>query len=98
MFNKLRRVASEAPTLLPASMSFKSVVISMVPRAILVGTPRAWKKEVFPGSIPLPCVNCLSDVYAQSMLLRVSGGNVDIAGSDGTGTSGGSDTVGEDLV
>ncbi|XP_077659998.1 uncharacterized protein AFUA_1G05090 [Aspergillus fumigatus Af293] len=25
----------------------------MVPRAILVGTPRAWKNEVLPGSIPV---------------------------------------------
>ena len=32
------------------------------------------------------------------MFLRVSGGNVDIAGGDGTGTSGGSDTVGENLL
>jgi hypothetical protein len=31
-------------------------------------------------------------------LLRVSGGNVDIARGNGTGTSGSSDTVGEDLV
>lgn len=29
------------------------VVISIVPRAILVGTPKAWKKEVFPGSMPV---------------------------------------------
>lgn len=53
MFNIFSRVASEAPTLVPASTSFKSVVISMVPRAILVGTPRAWKKEVLPGSMPV---------------------------------------------
>lgn len=53
MFNKLSSEASEGPTLLPASMSLRSVVISMVPRAILVGTPRAWKKEVLPGSIPV---------------------------------------------
>jgi hypothetical protein len=32
------------------------------------------------------------------VFLRVSSGNVDIAGGDGTGTSGSSDTVGEDLV
>ena len=25
----------------------------MVPLAILVGTPKAWKKEVLPGSIPV---------------------------------------------
>ncbi len=53
MFNMLRSVASDAPTLLPASTSLRSVVISIVPRAILVGTPRAWKKEVLPGSIPV---------------------------------------------
>ena len=35
---------------------------------------------------------------AQDVFLRVSGGNVDITGGDGTGTSGSSDTVGEDLV
>lgn len=28
-------------------------MISMVPLAILVGTPNAWKKEVFPGSMPV---------------------------------------------
>lgn len=32
------------------------------------------------------------------MFLRVSGGNVDITRGNGTGTSGGSDTVGENLV
>lgn len=32
------------------------------------------------------------------MFLRISGGNVDIARGDGTGTSGGSDTVGENLL
>jgi hypothetical protein len=32
------------------------------------------------------------------MCLRVSGGNVHIAGSDGTSTGGSGDTVGEDLV
>lgn len=37
-------------------------------------------------------------MFAQDVFLRVSGGNVDIAGGDGTGTSGSSDTVGEDLV
>ncbi|ANB15442.1 hypothetical protein AWJ20_3070 [Sugiyamaella lignohabitans] len=49
----LRRVASEGPTLVPASTTKTSETISMVPRAILVGTPRAWKKEVLPGSIPV---------------------------------------------
>jgi hypothetical protein len=37
-------------------------------------------------------------MYAQDMFLRVSGGNVDIAGGDGTGTSGSSDTVGKNLL
>jgi hypothetical protein len=37
-------------------------------------------------------------VYATEVFLRVSGGDVDIARSDGTGTGGGGDTVGEDLV
>jgi hypothetical protein len=32
------------------------------------------------------------------LFLRVSGGDHDIEGSHGTGTSGSSDTVGEDLV
>ncbi|CCF41388.1 60S acidic ribosomal protein P0 [Colletotrichum higginsianum] len=53
MLSMLRRVASEGPTLLLASTSFRSDTISMVPRAILVGTPRAWKKEVLPGSMPV---------------------------------------------
>ncbi|ODQ52348.1 60S acidic ribosomal protein P0 [Saitoella complicata NRRL Y-17804] len=50
MFNK---VASEAPTLVPVATTWTSETISMVPRAILVGIPKAWKKEVFPGSIPV---------------------------------------------
>jgi hypothetical protein len=37
-------------------------------------------------------------VNAPEVFLRVSGGDVDIARSDGTGTGGGGDTVGEDLV
>lgn len=53
MFSMLSNVASEAPTFEPVSTSFRSDVISMVPRAIFVGTPRAWKKEVLPGSIPV---------------------------------------------
>lgn len=53
MLSMLSKVASEAPTLVPASTSFRSVVISMVPRAILVGTPSAWKKDVLPGSMPV---------------------------------------------
>ena len=35
---------------------------------------------------------------SHSVSLRVSGGDVDITGGDGTSTSGGSDTVGEDLL
>jgi hypothetical protein len=63
----------------------------------LVGTPRAWKKEVFPGSIPLHAVSHLY-LRCARLFLRVSGGDHDIEGSHGTGTSGSSDTVGEDLV
>ena len=35
---------------------------------------------------------------AKAVFLRVSGGDEDIVGSQGASTSGGSDTVGEDLV
>ena len=45
MLSMFRRVASDAPTLLPATTIFKSLVISIVPRAIFVGTPRAWKND-----------------------------------------------------
>jgi hypothetical protein len=96
MLSKLSSVASEAPTLVPASTSLRSAVISMVPRAILVGTPRAWKKDVFPGSIPLRAVSEVQCCGA--VLLRVTSRHVNIVGRDGTGTSGRGDTVGKDLV
>ncbi|EEQ40146.1 hypothetical protein CLUG_04274 [Clavispora lusitaniae ATCC 42720] len=53
MFNKFNKEASDGPTLVPASTTLTSETISMVPSAILVGTPKAWKKEVLPGSIPV---------------------------------------------
>ncbi len=53
MFSMLSSVASDGPTLPPPSTSPQIVVISMVPRAILVGTPRAWKNDVLPGSMPV---------------------------------------------
>jgi len=40
----------------------------------------------------------LSAVFVQDISLRVSGGDVNIAWGEGTGTSGSSDTVGENLV
>ena len=45
----LSKVASEAPTLVPASTSFKSVVISMVPRAILVGDTKSLEERGLSG-------------------------------------------------
>ncbi|EDK36281.2 hypothetical protein PGUG_00380 [Meyerozyma guilliermondii ATCC 6260] len=53
MFNMFNKVASEGPTLPSFSTTLTSDTISMVPSAILVGTPKAWKKEVLPGSIPV---------------------------------------------
>lgn len=49
----LSRVASEGPTRPPLSVTLTSETISIIPRAILVGIPRAWKNEVLPGSIPV---------------------------------------------
>ncbi|KAH3680362.1 hypothetical protein WICPIJ_008321 [Wickerhamomyces pijperi] len=53
MFNKFNKEASDGPTLVPATTTLTSLVISIVPLAILVGTPKAWKKEVLPGSKPV---------------------------------------------
>merc|ERR1719481_1607969 len=53
IFNMLRRVASEAPTLSPTLMMGTSWIISIVPLVILVGIWRAWKKEVFSGPMPV---------------------------------------------
>ncbi|EER31155.1 60S acidic ribosomal protein P0 [Candida tropicalis MYA-3404] len=53
MFNMFNKVASDGPTLASCSTTLTSETISMVPSAILVGTPKAWKKEVLPGSIPV---------------------------------------------
>mmetsp|Transcript_27974 Transcript_27974/g.27652 ORF Transcript_27974/g.27652 Transcript_27974/m.27652 type:complete len:221 (+) Transcript_27974:398-1060(+) len=47
------RVAWEAPTLSPALIRCTSLTISMVPLLILVAIPRAWKKEVWEGSMPV---------------------------------------------
>mmetsp|Transcript_22829 Transcript_22829/g.63106 ORF Transcript_22829/g.63106 Transcript_22829/m.63106 type:complete len:221 (+) Transcript_22829:188-850(+) len=55
------RVAWEAPTRSPCFTSCTSFTISMVPLVILVAIPRAWKKEVWEGSIPVdPAGTCTS--------------------------------------
>jgi hypothetical protein len=48
------RVAWEADTRSPAWIRCTFWVISMVPLLILVAIPRAWKKEVWEGSMPVP--------------------------------------------
>eukprot|EP01136_Pigoraptor_vietnamica_P038798 Opistho-1_new@108620 len=53
MLSMLRSDASEAPTFSLTLMRWTSLMISIVPREILVGIERAWKNDVFSGPRPV---------------------------------------------
>ncbi|GIL70876.1 hypothetical protein Vretifemale_1555 [Volvox reticuliferus] len=48
------RVAWDAPTRSPVFTTTTSDTISIVPLLIFVAIPRAWKKDVCEGSMPVP--------------------------------------------
>merc|ERR1711892_1596730 len=49
MLSMFNSAASDGPTLTPVRNKGTLEVISIIPRVILVGMAKAWKKEVFSG-------------------------------------------------